>query len=907
MKRIYRWIVSMSLYHRRILSVGLVLLTALLGFFATKVELKTNFKDLLGENRSVMVAYDALQENYPDASAIFAVIEGPSAAEIVRTGNRLASVLEDDAEWVRDVRWREQMDFFRSNSFLLSETNDLVDLLDDLGDHPNLFRDAFAGFSLSNMVMGMNRSFEEYDDVSSVQEDEDDLIRGMVHTTAWLGAVSRGFAGEVNEFEIERALTDLLADPDDDDLLRFVDDEGHMISPDGTVGLLQIVGQGDANDAVYGTQLTLHIRELCQAVNEEFPSTKIGLTGFPVILADEAEAVQQGMGLGFVLAILGILAVFFLSFRRIVLPSLAAIPLLVGIVWSVGWVAVTIGEFSLFSMMAPIILLGLGIDYSIHLIAQFMESRAKGLDLEAALHEVFSKIGRGLFIGAMTTALTFFAIATAGFKGISDFGIVGGLSVLSAFAAMILILPLILVMVDSRRTRRGKSTVNVPLKRLGLLAEGLARWRWGVYVGMFIALIGGAFMLGRLELETDVMEIQPKGLESIRLQDLILEAFEFSIYTTFAMLDNLEGIHRAKAELDDLPTVKRVESLASFLPSEAVQQERRALIRRIEPALRAADPDRDPAIDPDILEREFDDYADQLFQMKTFAYMGGMTRLVGEIEAAEVHLVETREALRSADPSDLVAVNRIAYDKMQREYESMMRSLDRTTLAWEDVPRTYMDRYIGADGSYLLTIYPTHSPWEAGFGEAHQVEIETVLDAPTGTVPIWNEVLRRMIPGFLRASVVALGVLALLLLADLRSIRRTVLILIPLLASLFFTFSLIPAMGMKVNIVNLMAFPLILGIGIDDGVHLYHRYLVEQSTRRAFASTGKAILTTTLTTVMAMLTLGFSPHRGMVSFGWVASVGIGLCLILNVLILPGLIRTFDPPEAVAHNSSRRVS
>jgi predicted RND superfamily exporter protein len=174
-------------------------------------------------------------------------------------------------------------------------------------------------------------------------------------------------------------------------------------------------------------------------------------------------------------------------------------------------------------------------------------------------------------------------------------------------------------------------------------------------------------------------------------------------------------------------------------------------------------------------------------------------------------------------------------------------------------------------------------------------------------VPIWNEVLERMIPGFLRAAAVALAVLVVLLLLDLRNVRRTALILVPLLISLYLTLALIPVMGMKINVVNIMAFPLILGIGIDDGVHLYHRYLVERNIRKAFSSTGKAILTTTLTTVMAMLTLTLSPHRGMISFGLVASVGITLCLILNLLVLPGLIRTFDRPEDVDKHTHRRTS
>jgi hopanoid biosynthesis associated RND transporter like protein HpnN len=893
MKPFYQTLVRLTLHRRRVLVIALVLVTALLGVFAARVQVKTNFKDLLGEDRPVMQAYDALRENYPDASSIFIVLEGTSAEDLVAAGDRLASALEADNEWVQEVRWQENMGFFRRYALILEQTKALKKLRDDLASHPNLFQDAFAGYSVTNVFQGMNANFSDYDNVSRVKVDQDELVREMTYMAALLRSLTQGLEGAPDRFAIDRAMTDLLSDPSEDDLLRYVDDDGHMISPDGRVALIQVIARGDANDAIYGTNLTNHLRKLCATVAAESSSVQIGLTGFPVVLADEGQAMMNKMGLGFGIAILGILLVFFLGFRQVLLPSLAAIPLLVGVVWSVGVVSLTIGELNLFSMMAPVILLGLGIDYSIHIIAQFTQSRASGLPLEDALVDVFAKTGRGLLIGALTTAATFFAVVAAGFKGINEFGVVGGLSVLCAYAAMVLILPMLLVWADGRRTRRGKAPVHVPLPFLGNLAVSLARRRALVLAFVALLLVGGAFSLHRLTLETDVMQIEPKGLESIRLQALVLESFDFSIYATYAMLGSLDATQQAAEQLNALDTVQRTDSLATFLPSESEQEIRRDLIAEIEPALRAVQPDVDTTVDAASLDDQLTAFSQNLFQMKTLAYLGGMTRLVDRIGEVEAEIDTTRAALGGADAAAVAAVNGVVVDKMKLEYGSLIGALDNLSVTFADLPTSYADRYIGADGSYLLSIYPTGSPWVAGFADDFLGQVRTVVPQPTGIVPIWIEVLDRMVPGFIRASAVALAVLAVLLLLDLRSVRRTILILIPLLLSLFFTLALIPVLGMKLNVVNLMAFPLILGIGIDDGVHLYHRFLIDRSLRTAFSSTGKAILTTTLTTVMAMLTLGLSPHRGMVSFAWVASIGIGLCLVLNILILPGLIQTFD--------------
>ena len=255
MNRIVRHLIHWSLHRRVPMLIGLVAVTVLLGVLAAQIEIKTNFKDLLGEDLPVMVEYDKLLDNYPDSSAVFIVLEGESADDLVLAGNHLAAVLEADDEWIRDVRWQEDMDFYRSYGLLLWERDDLLDLRDDLVAHPDLLKNGLAGYSITNVFRGMNASFDDYDNVSSVKQEEDDLIRGMTYTGALLEQLTYGLDGSLDQFAIERAITDLQSDPDENSLLRFVDDDGHMISPDGRVALLPVISVGDANDAIYATSV----------------------------------------------------------------------------------------------------------------------------------------------------------------------------------------------------------------------------------------------------------------------------------------------------------------------------------------------------------------------------------------------------------------------------------------------------------------------------------------------------------------------------------------------------------------------------------------------------------------------------------------------------------------------------
>jgi len=893
MNRLYELLVRWTLHRRRLLLAVIVVTTVVLGFFASQIAVKMNFKDLLSPNAPVMRAYDRMRANYPYSSSVFVVLEGKDTAELTKVGDALAGQLQEDKEWISDVQWREDMDFFRKHSLILQKPADLQKMETDLADHPQMLAQIFSGFNLGDLLAGTNASLSDYDSQSSVKSDESNLVRNMSYYQAFLAAIASGVNGTKDTFLIDRSLTDLLTDPTEGSLDSYVDDEGRLISRDGTVALMQLISQGDGNDAAYAMQLTSHLRDVIAPLQQGNPSVKIGLTGMPVLGSDEADSMMHNLILGFLIALVGILLVFFVGFRRLLVPVSAAIPLVVGVIWSIGVTSITVGELNLFSLMAPVILLGLGIDYAIHIIAKYTENRAAGMPMEEALMDVFHKIGRGLAVGALTTSAAFFAITIAGFKGMNDFGIVGGISVLGAFLSMIMVFPFLLTAFDRRLSAQRKSMSNVTFGILGPIADLFRRSRYIVAGGLVVLIVLGVFSISRLQIEKDILKIEPKGLESIRLQHLILDKFNFSIYTSYAMLDSLDSLYRKAQALEAKPTVKRTESLADILPSPSEQQSRREIINAISPAIAALSPSVDRHVDRASTLTELADLKKNLFQLKTLAYMSGLTRLVSAIEKAEGELATTVTRVQTATEASISAVNGVVYQKLQLEYQSLVDGTHNLAVARADIPSVYLDRFQGKDGSYLITIYPSEYVWTAQFTEKYLADLHAVVSDPTGMVPIWGEVIAKMIPGMLRATGAVLVVLAVLLIIDLRKVRRAVAILVPLLLSLFFTLALLPALGMKLNIVNIMALPLVLGIGIDDGVHLYHRYLVEGRIRRTFVSTGKAITMTTLTTIMAMMSLVFSSHRGMISFAWVASIGVALCLALDLLLLPILIDLFE--------------
>jgi hypothetical protein len=133
-----------------------------------------------------------------------------------------------------------------------------------------------------------------------------------------------------------------------------------------------------------------------------------------------------------------------------------------------------------------------------------------------------------------------------------------------------------------------------------------------------------------------------------------------------------------------------------------------------------------------------------------------------------------------------------------------------------------------------------------------------------------------------------IGIMAILLI-DLKNIKYAIYAILPMILSLITLVGIMGIFGIKFDVINIIAIPLIIGIGVDDGIHLIHRFKKEKNILRALFSTGRAIILTTLTTVSAFGSFMLSDYRGFIGFGFLLSLGIILCYVYTIFILGGLL------------------
>jgi len=256
---------------------------------------------------------------------------------------------------------------------------------------------------------------------------------------------------------------------------------------------------------------------------------------------------------------------------------------------------------------------------------------------------------------------------------------------------------------------------------------------------------------------------------------------------------------------------------------------------------------------------------------------GILSKLVHQIE--EAGLSQLREL-------------KLFHQDFSKTFKTMaMKMANPEVITLETIPFNIRNQYVGKSGKlFLVTVFPKANVWDQLFLERFSDELEAVSNRATG-IPV---VYRRLIDLFSEDGKFATGlsliVIFLIILLDFRKPRKALLAIVPLVVGSLWMLGIMEISGLYLTMLNAMAVPMIIGIGVDDGIHIIHRYQLEGRKEHytVFSSTGRAILLTSLTTMLGFGSLTFATYRGLGSMGIALFIGVGTCFLATVLIIPAV-------------------
>ena len=867
--------------------VAVMIITVFAAISASRIRMDMRWSDLLPMNDPKARMFDEIITEYKSASTFLIVVRGEEQ-RIKNFADAITPEIKKLTEFFHRVDYKLDKEFLAEHALMLTETKDL-----------ETSADMFKDLNLIPLLTSINDNFEEEymgdEEALSTKEKENEAVRMLDGFHSWLKAIDYFISDPQSA---NAAIVDSAVE-------RFLYGDPYFISQDKRVLLMSLKANFSAMDIDKDIASTDQVQAILDRMLPDFPGVEAGISGVIPLQKDEMEHTTKDMQFSSILALVLVLLLFMLTFRMWSAPILAGLNLVIALIIAAGLVGLLLGRLNMMTSMFAVILIGLGIDYSIHIISVYGERRVIDKDAVSAMQETLVRSGPGIITGALTTAAAFFALAISVTQGIKEMGIVLGIGIVCAMLTTMALLPSILVArekVLKRITRKPFKQPHVEFKILGDIGKQIAA-RPLLYLLLAIGITG--FLLYQalnIKFDYNMMNLEPKGLTTVALQDTIIEAFDLS--TDFAMVTtgSIEESHEMAERAKEMPLVSMVENISDYVPPEERQLERIPEIKKIRQMVsqnRVVKPVTNNNLDQ--LVAQLDRLDMNIYELSQLAFIGGQDKvdekcksIIGdpELEDSQSYILSIIEKINSNPGAALTQLNRFQAYYFPTLRNKIFDMANPELITLNTLPEHIRNQYVNEAGDkYLVTIYPKEQIWDYAALTRFSKQLETVSPKITGSPPIFLHLIQLIGRDGLMATILTVIIVTILLWIDFRSLRFALLGVIPLITGGIWMLGIMKTCGAMLTMLNVMAIPMIVGIGIDDGVHVLHRYMFEGLTKTpvVLRSTGKAVLLTSLTTMVGFGSLLTASYRGWVGFGILLVTGVGACFVTTILFLPSII------------------
>jgi len=629
------------------------------------------------------------------------------------------------------------------------------------------------------------------------------------------------------------------------------------------------------------------IRLAIAETKTEFPGIDAGLTGRPVLAADEITTSDRDMTRATILAIVLVGIMFILFFRSISRPVLAMVSLVMGITWTFGLVAVVFGTLNILSIVFTLILIGASIEYAIHLVARYQEELAESGSIEVSMARALSTSGRANLTSAFTTAAAFLTIMWTDFIALAQLGFIASSGIILCLLSMLVVLPAMIVLRDRRRAPSDLKLVRpFRLEHMGAIYKK----PWMPAVASIVISIVIIPFVYRTSFDNNLLNLQAKGLESVRYEHLILEKSSETTWFARAIADSIDESHAKAKALAKLPTVRRVDDVERILPEN--QDEKIAIVQGLAPAFQGlVFADASGTVDAGKLMLGLDLLASGISRLQEQAFSSGRVDAVEELGKFGDKVGKVAELLKGADNAELANLGYLQkefFDDLHKHLEILAGGMDPKRISITDLPEDLVNRFKSPKGRYALFIYPKGNIWDPESLSKFVDDIRKIDSKSLGTPIEVHESGRLMRRTFARSAVLAFIVICILVWIDFRSIKTTILAVMPLVVGLAWLAGIMGLFNIPFNMANFFAIPIIIGIGVDFGVHLAHRLKNERSLKAMATSTGKGVVLTAATNAVGFGAMMLAAHQGIASLGQIMAIGALCCLAAAMIAMPPL-------------------
>ena len=874
-----------------------ILLVGVCVFYTVRcLEFDTNRNNLVGSDKKYHQNYLQFKKEFPQEDDLVVVVESDDAEKNRQVVERLGAKLEVETNLFTDVFYKGDLKMLGRKALQFVPESDLGEMRKLLGDYRPFIEEFTQTTNLVSFFGMVNTQFrtaapEENAQTTSlikalpaleriVAQAADSLPRSGAPPSPGINALFG--AGEEAEQQI---------------YITFAQGQIYLVTAHAL--------RGDLNDACVA-----RMRELVEATRAEVTGVNIGLTGEPVLEHDEMAQSQTDTTVATIVSLVICALIFIYGYKETGRPVKATICLVVGLAYTMGFATLVVGHLNILTITFLPMLIGLAIDFGVHLVTRYEEELRHGRSEAEALRTAMVFTGQGIFTGAFTTAGAFLAMWFTDFKGIKEMGLISGGGLLICLVPMMTMLPALLL--------RGRQNVidhdlGEKLDRRARLEQMWLR-RPVLVTGITLTLCGLALtQFHKVYFDYNLLNMQSQGLPAVVFERKLIESSQKSVLFAAVVADSPEEAVALETVLTNLPVVADVKSISQFLTED--QTRKLGLIGQIKDEVAGI---RFPEMDAG--EVDVAELGSTLWSFQS--YLGLASEAAKDDAAVQRQLLSLRGKVvglrkqmlagRAAAAVKLAVFQRALFRDIQETFQAIRDQDNGQALRAEDLPIALRNRFVGATGKYMLQVFPKKDVWQRANQKEFIDVLRNTLDPKdtnhpiiTGTPIQLYQYTTMLKESYQTAAWYSLAAIVLLVLIHFRNLYSLLLALVPVAIGGIWLGGIMGLFHIPFNPANIMTLPLVIGIGVTNGIHILNRFAEERTPSILAKSTGKAVLVSGLTTIAGFGSLILAKHQGIQSLGYVMAVGVATCMMAGLTFLPALLNLQTQKEERENKTTQR--
>jgi len=905
--------------------IASLVITGAAAYYVRNIPIRGSFLDLLPQNDPLIDSYRHTEESLlqSDYLALLVSLDSPETLSEEARSHRLLSVaqqiktqLDKDPEFVEVTYTRELAPEIPDQYLVLYRLN--KDELEQIEASVESAEKTISGSErtapllttdLASAYRQVNDAFTQTTYGGETALSDESGIEAVKSQLDGVASLNTGVMATIDNLaEIPKVTADVLEikkvfAPSPEQTIRTPEP---FFSSDHTKLLINVRPRLPSERGVtYSADVMARLNRALSTVDLRSLGVSVGVTGTYAFNTETNSVINSDMLRSTIISSVGVLVILFLAFGSVFYSIIALVPLLMSVVLTMAWAKFAVGGFNLVTTFLPALVLGLGIDYSIHLISRYAEERTKGTPFNRALYLTVWKKGEASLIGAVTTALVFLGLLLSRSRALFEMGAITGVGVLLSFFTTILLLPSLLTLFHFLfRFHHRESVINYAphLTRFFQFVTEKAR---AIFVIVIILTFFIAFQAAQTHFVFSSQDMVPRVESQTVLQNVLTAFGEKSTrigdYYTFFAKDEDE-LANIVAHLKRSDLVNGIDSALSLLPVNLAQQ--KDVLDNL---------NIDSYIDQlDIIDRSLSERATVQTQIRTLlaqfgllqyiAAMNGEAELALSADSIQSQLKMVQDTLKEVDvpavKEEIVGLKG-ALTGLNKSL-SEVRDLPAAKTLLRDIvmslPEGIRARFLAPDGSYIVQARMVKSIYQEGNMQKFNTYAASFANRFFGMPLVAGKLEDYMRRDFLVSTVFAAVMIIITLWRSIGGWGRALIAASPLILGYVWMLGGMRLLQVDFNFVNITISPLLIGIGVDDGIHIIHRYLEERAlspdgaVERAGRMTTVAILVTSLTTMLVFASLLIARTPGLRFLGVSALLGIGFTLLFSLVFLPAVLR-----------------